>query len=87
MRKIAAPDQLVGCRVHQRLRERLDDVASIVNGSTSASALAQEVFPRVLYDNPRQAFGESLAHLNMLASMGRLARDVSATGAVTFAPV
>jgi hypothetical protein len=42
------------------------------------------VFPRVLYDNPRQAFGEALAHLNMLASMGRLTRNVSATGAITF---
>jgi len=49
--------------------------------------IAQEVFPRVLYDNPRQALGESLAHLNMLASMGKLTRDVSPNGAITFAPV
>ena len=49
--------------------------------------IAQEVFPRVLYDNPRQALGESLAHLNMLASMGKLTRDVSSNGAITFAPV
>ena len=32
-------------------------------------------------------FGESLAHLNMLASIGRLTRDVDADGAITFAPV
>ena len=76
--------RLAQLREHHHVR--LDDVASIVTGSTSAYALAQEVFPRVLYDNPRQAFGESLAHLNMLASLGRLTRDISATGAVTFAP-
>jgi hypothetical protein len=40
----------------------------------------------MLYDNPRQALGESLAHLNMLASTGRLTRSVAATGAITFAP-
>jgi glyoxylase-like metal-dependent hydrolase (beta-lactamase superfamily II) len=68
-------------------RARLDDVASVVTSNVSAFAIAQEVFPRVLYDNPRQAFGESLAHLNMLASMGRLTRDVSATGSITFAPL
>ena len=51
-----------------------------------AFAIAQEVFPRVLYANPRQAFGELLAHLNMLASIGRLTRDVEADGAITFAP-
>jgi glyoxylase-like metal-dependent hydrolase (beta-lactamase superfamily II) len=77
--------RLAQLREHHQMR--LDDVASIVTGSTSAFAIAQEVFPRVLYDNPRQAFGESLAHLNMLASMGRLTRDVSAAGAITFAPV
>ena len=64
-----------------------DDVASVVTGKTCAFAIAQEVFPRVLYDNPRQAFGESLAHLNMLASMGRLTRDVGATGSISFAPM
>ena len=53
---------------------------------TTAFAIAQEVFPRVLYDNPRQAFGESLAHLNMLASIGKLTRDVNADGAIAFAP-
>ena len=37
---------------------RLDDVASVVTGKTNAFAIAQEVFPRVLYANPRQAFGE-----------------------------
>ncbi len=65
---------------------RLDDVASIVAGPTTAFAIAQEVFPRALYDNPRQAFGEALAHLNMLASNGRLTRDVSATRAISFTP-
>ena len=49
--------------------------------------IAQEVFPRVLYANPRQAFGEALAHLNMLASMGRLTREVDGDGAIAFAPV
>ena len=57
-----------------------------VTGKTTAFAIAQEVFPRVLYANPRQAFGESLAHLNMLASIGRLTRDVDAAGAITFTP-
>ncbi len=66
---------------------RLDDVASMISGKTSAFAIAQEVFPRVLYANPRQAFGESLAHLNMLASLGRLTRDVGADGAISFTPV
>jgi glyoxylase-like metal-dependent hydrolase (beta-lactamase superfamily II) len=66
---------------------RLDDVASVISGKTTAFAVAQEIFPRVLYANPRQAFGESLAHLNMLASTGRLTRDVDGAGAITFAPV
>ena len=57
---------------------RLDDVASVITGKTNAFAIAQEVFARVLYANPRQAFGESLAHLNMLASLGRLTREVDA---------
>jgi hypothetical protein len=48
--------------------------------------IAQEVFSRVLYANPRQAFGESLAHLNMLASLGRLTREVDSAGAIAFAP-
>ena len=61
-------------------------MASVVTGKTTAFAIAQEVFPRVLYANPRQAFGESLAHLNMLASIGRLTRIVDAAGAITFAP-
>jgi glyoxylase-like metal-dependent hydrolase (beta-lactamase superfamily II) len=65
---------------------RLDDVASVVTGKTTAFAIAQEAFPRVLYANPRQAFGESLAHLNMLASIGRLTREVDSTGAISFAP-
>lgn len=65
---------------------RLDDVASGISGKTNAFAIAQDVFPRVLYANPRQAFGEALAHLNMLASLGRLTRDVDASGAISFAP-
>jgi glyoxylase-like metal-dependent hydrolase (beta-lactamase superfamily II) len=77
--------RLAQLRAHHQLR--LDDVASVVTSNTSAFAIAQEVFPRVLYDNPRQAFGESLAHLNMLASLGKLTRDVNAAGAITFAPV
>ena len=78
-------DRLAQLREHHMAR--LDDVASVITGKTSAFAMAQEVFPRVLYANPRQAFGESLAHLNMLASIGRLTRDVGADGAITFAPV
>jgi glyoxylase-like metal-dependent hydrolase (beta-lactamase superfamily II) len=74
-------------QLREHHQARLDDVASVVTGNTSAFAIAREVFPRVLYDNPRQAFGEALAHLNMLASTGRLTRDVSAAGAITFAPV
>ena len=66
---------------------RLDDVASVLTSKTTAFAVAQEVFPRVLYANPRQAFGEALAHLNMLASTGRLTRDVDSAGAIAFAPV
>ena len=78
-------DRLAQLREHHLTR--LEDVASVIAGKTSAFAMAQEVFPRVLYANPRQAFGESLAHLNMLASIGRLTRDVGADGAITFAPV
>jgi glyoxylase-like metal-dependent hydrolase (beta-lactamase superfamily II) len=77
-------DRLAQLREHHQAR--LDDVASVVTGKTTAFAIAQEVFPRVLYANPRQAFGESLAHLNMLSSIGKLARDVDADGAITFAP-
>jgi hypothetical protein len=65
---------------------RLDDVASVVTGKTTAFMIAQEVFPRILYANPRQAFGESLAHLNMLASLGKLTREVDRSGAIAFAP-
>jgi glyoxylase-like metal-dependent hydrolase (beta-lactamase superfamily II) len=74
-------------QMRQHHLARLDDVASGISGKTNAFVIAQEVFPRVLYANPRQAFGEALAHLNMLASMGRLTRDVDADGAITFAPV
>ena len=80
--------------LHTRLRQlrehhqlRLDDMASFVTERTSAFAIATEVFPRVLQENPRQAFGESLAHLNTLGAMGKLTRDVDAAGAITFAPV
>jgi glyoxylase-like metal-dependent hydrolase (beta-lactamase superfamily II) len=80
-------------RLHARLAQmrghhmsRLDDVASVVTGRTTAFAVAQEIFPRVLYANPRQAFGEALAHLNMLASTGRLTREVDGSGSITFAP-
>ena len=65
---------------------RLDDVASGISAKTNAFVIAQEVFPRVLYANPRQAFGEALAHLNMLASMGRLTREVDTSGAISFVP-
>jgi glyoxylase-like metal-dependent hydrolase (beta-lactamase superfamily II) len=65
---------------------RLDAVATVVTRKTTAFAIAQEVFPRILYANPRQAFGEALAHLNMLASQGRLSLDVDANGAIAFAP-
>jgi glyoxylase-like metal-dependent hydrolase (beta-lactamase superfamily II) len=64
---------------------RLDDVASVINDKTNAFLVAQEIFPRVLYANPRQAFGEALAHLNMLASMGKLTRDVDGDGNIAFA--
>lgn len=66
-------------------RARLEDVASVAGGKTNAFLVAQEIFPRVLYANPRQAFGEALAHLNMLASTGRLAREVDGDGAIAFA--
>ena len=66
---------------------RIEDVASVITGKTTAFAVAQEIFPRILYANPRQAFGESLAHLNMLASLGRLSRDVDDGGTISFAPV
>ena len=49
-------DRLAQLREHHLAR--LDDVASVITGKTSAFAIAQEVFPRVLYANPRQAFGE-----------------------------
>jgi glyoxylase-like metal-dependent hydrolase (beta-lactamase superfamily II) len=73
-------------QMRQHHLARLDDVASGISGKTNAFVIAQEVFPRVLYANPRQAFGEALAHLNMLASMGRLTREVDASGAISFAP-
>jgi glyoxylase-like metal-dependent hydrolase (beta-lactamase superfamily II) len=77
--------RIAGMREHHQAR--LDDVASVINGKTNAFLVAQEIFPRVLYANPRQAFGEALAHLNMLASMGKLTRDVDGDGGIAFAPV
>ncbi len=74
-------------QLREHHQARLEDVASAVNGKTNAFLVAQEAFPRVLYTNPRQAFGEALAHLNMLASTGRLTRDIDGDGAITFAPV
>jgi hypothetical protein len=61
-------------------------MASIVTGPTTAYAIVQEVFSRILATSPRQAFGEALAHLNMLASMGRLSRKVDENGAISFVP-
>ncbi|MEZ5762852.1 MAG: MBL fold metallo-hydrolase [Xanthobacteraceae bacterium] len=66
---------------------RLDEMASMIEETVTPFAIASEVFSRLLMANPRQALGESLAHLNMLASMGRLTRNVDAKGAITFAPV
>ena len=43
--------RLAQLREHHQVR--LDDVASVVTSNTSAFAIAQELFPRVLYDNPR----------------------------------
>ena len=67
--------------LHGRLRQlrdhhqaRLDDMASFVTERTTAFAIVQEVFSRVLHENPRQAFGEALAHLNMLARPASHAR-------------
>ena len=73
-------------RMREHHMSRLADVASVVTGRTTAFAVAQEVFSRVLYANPRQAFGEALAHLNMLASTGRLMRELDGAGAITFTP-
>jgi glyoxylase-like metal-dependent hydrolase (beta-lactamase superfamily II) len=79
--------------LHTRLRQlrehhqaRLDDMSSFVTEKTTAFAIVQEVFPRVLHENPRQAFGEALAHLNALAAMGKLKREVDANGMISFAP-
>ena len=49
-------------------------------------AVASEIFSRLLMENPRQAFGETLAHLNMLSSIGKLTRAVDDKGNVSFAP-
>ncbi len=72
-------------QMREHHQARLDDVASVISGKTNAFLVAQEIFPRVLYANPRQAFGEALAHLNMLASIGRLTREVDGDGAIAFA--
>jgi hypothetical protein len=73
-------------QMREHHQARLDDVASVVTAKTTAFAVAQEIFPRVLYANPRQAFGEALAHLNVLASTGRLTREFDGSGAIVFAP-
>lgn len=73
-------------QLREHHQARLEDVASAIGGRTNAFAISQEIFPRVLYANPRQAFGEALAHLNMLASTGRLTREVDGDGAIAFAP-
>jgi glyoxylase-like metal-dependent hydrolase (beta-lactamase superfamily II) len=73
-------------QLREHHQARLDDVMSVINGRTNAFLVAQEIFPRVLYANPRQAFGEALAHLNMLASTARLTRDVDGDGVIAFAP-
>jgi hypothetical protein len=74
----------------QQLREhhqaRLDDLASMITEKVTPFVVAQEIFARLLMENPRQAFGETLAHLNMLASIGKLVRSVDDKGAVSFAP-
>jgi glyoxylase-like metal-dependent hydrolase (beta-lactamase superfamily II) len=76
--------RLVQLREHHLAR--LEDVETVITGKTTAFSVAQVVFSRALYDNPRQALGESLAHLNMLASTGRLTRDVGSNGAISFTP-
>jgi len=76
--------RLLQLREHHQAR--LDDMASFVTEKTTAFAIVQEVFPRVLHENPRQAFGEALAHLNALAAMGKLKREVDANGMISFAP-
>ena len=50
--------RLAQLREHHQVR--LDAIASVVTSNTSAFATAQELFPRVLYDNPRQTFGGRL---------------------------
>jgi glyoxylase-like metal-dependent hydrolase (beta-lactamase superfamily II) len=72
-------------QLREHHQARLEEVASVINGKTNAFLIAQEIFPRVLYVNPRQAFGEALAHLNMLASTGRLTREVDDSH-IAFAP-
>jgi len=60
-------------------------VASGISGKTNAFAIAQDVFPRVLYANPRQAFGEHspIEHAGLDWS---ITRDVDAAGAISYAP-
>ena len=58
----------------------------MITETVTPFVVAQEIFSRLLMENPRQAFGETLAHLNMLASVGKLTRTVDDKGAVTFGP-
>jgi glyoxylase-like metal-dependent hydrolase (beta-lactamase superfamily II) len=66
---------------------RLDDMASMVTERVTPFAIAAEIFSRLLLQNPRQAFGETLAHLNMLVARGKLKREVDDKGNVSFAPM
>jgi glyoxylase-like metal-dependent hydrolase (beta-lactamase superfamily II) len=68
-------------RDHHRLR--LADMASLAEARVTAFDVIQEVFPRLLHENPRQALGETLAHLNMLVFQNVLTREVEG-GLVTF---
>ena len=74
-------------QLREHHQARLDELMEMITGPTNAFAIAVEIFPRLLHENPRQAFGESLAHLNMLASQDKLKREVGDKGAVTFVPV
>ncbi len=73
-------------QLREHHQSRLDDLGSMITETVTPFVVAQEIFSRLLMENPRQAFGETLAHLNMLTSIGKLTRTVDDKGAVTFAP-
>jgi glyoxylase-like metal-dependent hydrolase (beta-lactamase superfamily II) len=73
-------------QLREHHQSRLDDLAGMITESVTPFAVASEIFSRLLMENPRQAFGETLAHLNMLTSVGKLARSVDDKGNVSFAP-